>query len=311
MKIVILFILASALCFARVRVIVVGDSHMAGYGQSQSIPAQLPPDKYEVFNLAVSGSKFCSYFVGSMENQVDSLYTTWTEANVIVLEGGGNDVVLDPNVSPQDVYACQRSWALRRKQHGFKIVLYGMYSRGQAGAAPASHTADQVHDALNSLYAAGWRDFADEYVNVSGDMNVGPDGAFQGSTFISDGVHIGDSYTPKLAAMLRQEIDAVVASTQTVQQSGGYYAGPQFGVQNFNPYDFSGVAYYGDQQWYITGVGNSQSIFPGQWVIFDYTRGLRRLAVDSSGIVSIDSLKASTGLSPVCSDQNGALVRCN
>jgi lysophospholipase L1-like esterase len=124
-------------------IVVIGDSHMAGLGQTTSIPAQVrPSEAYSVTNMAVSGSKFCAYFAdnGVVESAVDALYNSRARANVVVIEGGGNDMI-DNNtgipavawITAQQVYDCQASYARRRKALGWKVVLYGMYDRTQVG----------------------------------------------------------------------------------------------------------------------------------------------------------------------------------
>lgn len=197
--------------------VIVGDSHMAGAQQTTPMSSLITPSQtYTVTNLAVSGVRFCTYWAdyGAREQQVDALYNPLARSNVLVVEGGGNDVIGDMQatpavapVSPQQVFNCQKSYALRRKAVGWKIVLYPMYSRAQIGYN--NLTGDQLHDQLNALYDAGWRSFADSYMPHTPDTPaVWNDGDYTGACFAQDiQIHVVDACETQLVPIFAATID--------------------------------------------------------------------------------------------------------
>jgi hypothetical protein len=192
--------------------VIVGDSHMAGVEQSVTLPSRLTPTAtYTTTNLAVSGIRFCTYWAdyGPREQQVDALYNPLARSNILIVEGGGNDVIGDVSgtpsvqpVSPQQVFDCQRSYALRRKAVGWQILLYPMYSRSQIGYN--NLTGDQLHNQLNALYDQGWRSFADAYMPHSPDTPaVWNDNDYTGSCFVQTiQIHVTDTCAAQLAPLL-------------------------------------------------------------------------------------------------------------
>lgn len=197
-------------------IVVIGDSHMSGLGQTASIPAQLAPTgTYTVTNFALSGSKFCAYFAdqSTHEAAVDAVFNPRARSNILLMEGGLNDAIDNntgtpavPWITTQQVYDCEVAYAKRRKALGWKIVIYGAYSRGQTGIGGA--TGDQLHDQLNNLYTQGWQSWANAYVNISADPNVGADGASTNATYFQgDSIHVVSSYSATLAFATSVMID--------------------------------------------------------------------------------------------------------
>jgi hypothetical protein len=197
-------------------IVVIGDSHMAGLTQTTSIPAQISTTyPYTVTNLSVSGTKACAYWadMGTHEAQVDALFNPKARTNILVVEGGGNDMIDNnvgspavPWITAQQTYDCQVAYARRRKSLGWKIVLYGMYSRGQTGIGGL--TGDQLKTQLNNLYNQGSKSWTDGYVNISADPNIVADGAHSNTTYFSgDDIHINSSYTGTLAFVLSDMIN--------------------------------------------------------------------------------------------------------
>jgi hypothetical protein len=221
-------------------VLFIGDSHMAGFGQTTPISAQISTSQtYHVDNIAVSATKFCAYWADNSthESQVDAYFNPLARTNIIVIEGGGNDGIDNntgnpavPWITAQQVFDCQVSYIKRRKAVGWKVVLYGMYSRNQS--AIGGLTADQFKTQLNGLYASNWKSFADAYVNVGADANVGANGAYSNTTFFqADGIHIQSSYTATLASLTSTAINQAETGTGILQGSGAVsVAGPYLNI---------------------------------------------------------------------------------
>jgi hypothetical protein len=236
-------------------IVVVGDSHMSGAGQTASIPSQLTPtDAHTVTNLAVSGAKFCAYFadMGVHEAAVDALFNPLARVNILLMEGGLNDAIDNntgfpavPWITIQQVYDCQVAYAKRRKALGWKILLYGAYSRTQTGIGGL--TGDQLKNQLNGMYNAGEKSWADEYVDISADPNLAADGAYASTTYFQgDGIHINSAATADpvfvTTAMVNHIASGYVQSNPTSEE---WWPGKTnvFTLKNLNPIFTSAVGF--------------------------------------------------------------------
>jgi hypothetical protein len=277
--------------------VVIGDSHMSGLGQTTSIPARLTPtNSYTVTDLAVGGTKFCAYWAdhGTKEAQVDSYYNPLARSNLLILEGGGNDMIDNnsgipsvPWITAQQVYDCEKSYALRRKAVGWTIILYPMYSRTQTGIGGL--TGDQLHDALNALYDAGWHSFADAYMPHSPDTPaVWNDGDNTGACFNADHIHVLDTCAATLASQLTTVVNQAEAGTvnllnaqETIQTNE---AASQLVLQNQLASDFTTINYRGSgSQQFLEGMGNPSSTAANKFFVYDLTNGAFRFLIDSAG----------------------------
>ena len=189
--------------------VVVGDSHMYGYGQTTNIPSSLTPASgiFSLNNLAVNGQLFSTIADSQHVAAVDALYNPSATRNILLVEGGGNDM-LGNNQSPASTYNLISSYCTTQRGKGWKIILYGMYSRNNVGYN--NETGDQLHDELNALFNNGWTGFADYYINIGAEPNVGPDNSYYNTNYFqSDRIHIASSYVPTLAGLVSNAIDGV------------------------------------------------------------------------------------------------------
>lgn len=190
--------------------VVTGDSHMFGTGQTTPIPNQVT-DTFGVtlHNLAVAGSLFCTQFNNPTEvATINALFNPNARANIVVIEGGGND--MQAGLSAAAAYQCQYDFAKAMRAAGWSVVLYGMYSR--TGTGDLGFTMDYWHNQLNTMYTYGYTGWADEYINIGSNVNVGMDGDYANMTYFqSDGIHVQSSYTATLAALLTTAVDALSA----------------------------------------------------------------------------------------------------
>jgi hypothetical protein len=190
--------------------------------------------------------------MGVHEAAVDALFNPLARVNILLMEGGLNDAIDNntgfpavPWITIQQVYDCQVAYAKRRKALGWKILLYGAYSRTQTGIGGL--TGDQLKNQLNGMYNAGEKSWADEYVDISADPNLAADGAYASTTYFQgDGIHINSAATADpvfvTTAMVNHIASGYVQSNPTSEE---WWPGKTnvFTLKNLNPIFTSAVGF--------------------------------------------------------------------
>jgi hypothetical protein len=145
----------------------------------------------------------------------------------------------------------------RRKALGWKILLYGAYSRTQTGIGGL--TGDQLKNQLNGLYNAGEKSWADEYVDISADPNLAADGAYANTTYFQgDGIHINSAATADPVFVTTAMVNHIAAGyVQSNPTSEEWWPGKTnvFALKNPNPIFTSAVG--------VNLVTNTRNYFNG------------------------------------------------
>lgn len=123
--------------------------------------------------------------------------------NLIVFWEGANDLYYGS--SPQKALENLRLYVAHRHAAGFKVIIGTLLPRNDAGLPSDYETKRQ---AVNAALRADWQTFADGFVDLAADPDMGPAGSWQNATyFLPDRVHLNEAGARRIAAHVGAAID--------------------------------------------------------------------------------------------------------
>jgi lysophospholipase L1-like esterase len=158
------------------------------------------PYKWLAPNVAVTG-RTTSQMVSAAASSVDPLATSGF--NVVTILGGTNDCIAGTSAST--IWSNLASYAAARHTAGFKVIVMTL---------PSLESYNTCRDAVNTLIYANWSGTFDALADISGNANLGADGAYSNLTyFVSDGIHPTTLSEQTIMAPLEQtQINALVSA---------------------------------------------------------------------------------------------------
>lgn len=165
-----------------------GDSHTSGADLTTPFPSLVTPADatYTMTNTGLGGSTVPQMAARAFES-VDSLFQPEAGKNIVMIQGGGNDMALGATAA--QAFLSLVSYCLARRRKGWKVVVGTMYSR---------ISLDVQKNALNTSIRAYWPSFADGLIDYAAIPQLGADGAYSNGTYFqnsgpSTGVHLKDA----------------------------------------------------------------------------------------------------------------------
>lgn len=165
-----------------------GDSHTSGADLSVPFPTLVTPldASYTATNTGVGGSTVPQMGARAY-GSVDSLFKPEAGKNLVMVQGGGND--MGGGATAATTFLNLVSYCLARRRRGWKVCIGTMYSR--IGL-------DTQKNALNALIRANWPSFADGLIDYAAIPQLGADNAYSNATYFqstgpSVGVHLKDA----------------------------------------------------------------------------------------------------------------------
>jgi lysophospholipase L1-like esterase len=154
-----------------------GDSITSGVGVSIPWSSSLAPKagRWKVTNLGIPG-QFISTMRRNAPRKVDALFISEAD-NIVIVWAGSNDLAFGGS-TPRRAYEDIRSYALDRKNRGWKVIVVGAVSRNGC---------DDKIEELDRLLIDN-HSFADQFVSLPASLTA--PGAFKNAAlFQSEGIH--------------------------------------------------------------------------------------------------------------------------
>jgi len=132
------------------------------------------------------------------------LYNPHAHTNILSLLAGTND--LQNGETGQQVFDLIRQYVAAAHRTGFKVVVCSIIPR--RSLLPAME-AERLR--ANALLAAGWRDFADGFVDLAADPVLGSTESLKDpNVYISDGIHLTDYGYQTLASDMAAIVNRLI-----------------------------------------------------------------------------------------------------
>jgi lysophospholipase L1-like esterase len=178
------------------------------------------PGEWISTNLGV-GSRTLETMLDLAPTQLDTLFASSRESNIAVIWGGTNDLYFGGTAAA--VIADIQSYGAGRKAAGFKVVVVGMLPRSNGGT-PGSFETDRQTIRTSMLadfdtataYSNVWKPatgttYADIYIDLGGDTNIGDAGDEADTTYYDGGlVHMNSTGYAVVAGYVRNGINVLV-----------------------------------------------------------------------------------------------------
>jgi hypothetical protein len=110
---------------------------------------------------------------------IDPLFRPNATRNITTIWLGTNDIAA--GLTAAQTAANIKAWCLARRKVGWKCLVADMPSRAAL---------DTGKNSLNNLLRTNWKTFADGFIDLASDPNVGADGASANTTYFTDGIHL-------------------------------------------------------------------------------------------------------------------------
>ena len=140
--------------------------------------------------------------------QIDSLYDAVTyDRNILIAWCGTNDLYF--NQDPTNAYNRIVTYCQARQSAGWYVVFLDIIDRNQTTWEPGYSALlfEDDRQEVNTSVKANFETFADKYINIGDDPNIGADGAADDSTYFTAGkVHLTEVGNSYLAGIVYDEL---------------------------------------------------------------------------------------------------------
>lgn len=186
-----------------------GDSLTFGVGSTGGLnyPAQtiaLMPPYFSATNLGVSGQTITQMITTGVNN-VDPLFGN--NFRRMIGWGGTNDLAIGGD-SAATLYANMVTYATARKAAGWKVILIGILPRGAGAGGSFETRRTSVNASLRADFSSATAftnirtgaAYADYFIDIEGDADLGQSGDELNPTFYTDEIHLTNAGYAIIAA---------------------------------------------------------------------------------------------------------------
>jgi lysophospholipase L1-like esterase len=139
---------------------------------------------------------------------VDSLYRPG-QLNLLLYWEGVHD--LYEGFTAEETFERIRQYGIDRRRTGFTVVTLSLLP-GRETSTPPSYERDR--QIVNARMRARWREFADAFVDVGADPELGdPDAPVQGVYFSHDRVHMTDAGSERVAMLVADVLRRILSES--------------------------------------------------------------------------------------------------
>lgn len=181
--------------------VVDGNSHTQSRHGAVAMPVNVlrkldNPSHLELIDVAHSGHGMIEIRVRA-PTTVDPLYCPG-RINLLLYWEGVHD--LYEGFNAEQTFERIRQYGVDRKRTGFTVVTLSLLP-GREATTPLTYERDR--QTVNKLMRTHWREFADAFIDVGADPELGdPDAPIQGVYFSPDRVHMTDAGSERVAMLV-------------------------------------------------------------------------------------------------------------